>query len=1150
MSHDHPSVFIDPSGRRWRSVRRFAVGIGVVSTLVALGLVISIAIPPLLPSLRDARRAVGATRRSGLTTTRSERERLTARRRLAAALTLQPSPIAERPERLRVAANKKREASRADAPPAAANPVRPRLVVGFNVKWDDNSFAAYREHSEELDWVVSEWVFLGTNGDSLRFDVDARVLFVNATLPVAQRPRILAMVSNFDSRTGVFSTGDLRRLLERPAARRKAIAQLAAAAARYGLAGVAIDFEEVPSDLEGQWVSFLRELRTALAPAKRLVTATLAASVETTTAAAVAASCDYVFLMLYDEHYGRGDPGPVASQKWYDERATTLTKAVGASKAILALGAFGYDWNDAGGRLNGQAVTFQEMMGKVRARGAVVRFDPVALNPYAAWNDPDSTSHVAWFLDAATGWNHLSTVARLNVAGAALWRLGAEDPALWSLLDRDPTPPSPHEITSIPPGYQVEFDGTGELLRMEVPPTGGTRIVRTDPMRNLIVAESLTTYPSPWVIQRFGDAEGKVALTFDDGPDARWTPAILDTLKSRGVPATFFVVGRDVDEHPALLRRIYREGHEVGNHTYTHRNLALTAPWIARLELVANERLIETILDRRTALFRPPYFGDAEPTTADELEPVGIATRLGYITVGVHIDSEDWHLRDPAMIIAEVMRKRRDGNNIVLMHDSGGDRTATVAALGAIIDSLKARGDTLVLASELAGIPRDAAMPPLPRRSFVEHWVDKVAFGAIGATDWGLYWLFFSAVLLGVSRLLFIMVLAGIQRLRRRPVPHPGFAPPVTVVVPAYNEAKVIVHTVTSLLAQSYPGDLNVVVVDDGSPDETFAVASAAFVGHPQVSVYSKPNGGKASALTFGIARASADIVVCLDADTQFEPQTVAELVAPLADPRVGAVAGNAKVGNRINLVTRWQALEYVTSQNLDRRAFALLDCITVIPGAVGAWRKQVVMDVGGFRGDTLAEDQDLTIAVHKAGWSVAYAERAVAWTEAPDTLRGLARQRFRWSFGTLQCAWKHRDVLLRRRYGTLGWVALPNTWLFQLILTALSPLADLLFAYGLFSVWMTWQSFGESYALVDLYQILMFYAVFLVTDWMGAVIAFLMEPDEEYSLTWLIVLQRFAYRQVMYWVVLRSFVAAVRGRVVGWGSLERKATVVLEPGR
>jgi cellulose synthase/poly-beta-1,6-N-acetylglucosamine synthase-like glycosyltransferase len=316
------------------------------------------------------------------------------------------------------------------------------------------------------------------------------------------------------------------------------------------------------------------------------------------------------------------------------------------------------------------------------------------------------------------------------------------------------------------------------------------------------------------------------------------------------------------------------------------------------------------------------------------------------------------------------------------------------------------------------------------------------------------------------------------------------------------------------------------------------------------VRIFAKTNGGKASALNFGIAHAQHEIIIALDADTLFARDTVAELVQPLADERVAAVAGNAKVGNRINLVTRWQALEYVTSQNLDRRAFSLLDCITVVPGAVGAWRRSRVIEVGGFRDNTLAEDQDLTLALRRAGYSVAYADGAIAYTEAPDTLRGLAKQRFRWSFGTLQCTWKHRDAFFRRKYGSLGWIALPNVFLFQLLLPAISPIADLMFVLSIFSVWINAldHSVGGrlEYGLVNLEQVLTYYAVFLLVDWLAAVLAFLMEPEEDKQLTWLIFLQRFAYRQVMSWVVVRSFAAALSGRLVGWGKLDRKGTVEL----
>jgi cellulose synthase/poly-beta-1,6-N-acetylglucosamine synthase-like glycosyltransferase len=455
-------------------------------------------------------------------------------------------------------------------------------------------------------------------------------------------------------------------------------------------------------------------------------------------------------------------------------------------------------------------------------------------------------------------------------------------------------------------------------------------------------------------------------------------------------------------------------------------------------------------------------------------------------------------------------------------------------------------------------VPRDVAMPLLPRSSLALRLAELAVFGSFGLVEWALFWVFLVAMVLGIARLVIVLALAAIQRVRSHrhsmrldaaaAAGHPsvghGYAPPVSIIVPAYKEEKVIIKTITSLLSQEYRGTIEIVVVDDGSPDDTYDIAMEAYGSNPQVSVYTKPNGGKASALNYGIERARGDIVIGLDADTVFTTRTVAELVAPLADPRVGAVAGNAKVGNRINIVTQWQAVEYVTSQNTDRRAFSLLDCITVVPGAVGAWRKALVLEAGGFSDDTLAEDQDLTLEIRRRGHSIAYADEAIAYTEAPDTLRGLAKQRFRWSFGTLQCMWKHRDALFRPRYGTLGFIAMPNVWIFQLLFAALSPIADLMFVWSLLSIGLARMQHGDTFALLNLEKVLTFYAVFLFVDWLAAMVAFLMEPREDKRLTWLIVIQRFAYRQVMYWVVLRSFAAALRGRVVGWGSLERKATV------
>jgi cellulose synthase/poly-beta-1,6-N-acetylglucosamine synthase-like glycosyltransferase len=289
---------------------------------------------------------------------------------------------------------------------------------------------------------------------------------------------------------------------------------------------------------------------------------------------------------------------------------------------------------------------------------------------------------------------------------------------------------------------------------------------------------------------------------------------------------------------------------------------------------------------------------------------------------------------------------------------------------------------------------------------------------------------------------------------------------------------------------------------------------------------------------------ASHEVVVALDADTQFVATTISRLARWFVDPSIGAVAGNAKVGNRVNTVTRWQALEYVVAQNLERRALAALDTLTVVPGAVGAWRRETLNRLGGFPGETLAEDQDLTLHVQTKGYRVHFDPAAVAWTEAPATVSGLAKQRFRWAYGTLQCLWKYRRITFNPRYGELGLVALPQVWLFQILLTALAPVADLLLVWQLVGQWIAWSQHGSEFTSGNLQIVGYYYLAFVVVDLLAAAAGFLMEQDEDWSLLWWLVPQRFGYRQIMYYVVVRSLWTAAKGPFVGWGKLERHGTV------
>ena len=388
---------------------------------------------------------------------------------------------------------------------------------------------------------------------------------------------------------------------------------------------------------------------------------------------------------------------------------------------------------------------------------------------------------------------------------------------------------------------------------------------------------------------------------------------------------------------------------------------------------------------------------------------------------------------------------------------------------------------------------------------------------------------------------LIIGVLALIEKARPAPGDHREYQPMVSILIPAYNEEAVIVATVRSALASDYP-NLEIVVVDDGSVDRTNDIIHAEFSRDLRVNLIAQPNRGKPAALNHALTVAAGEIVVTIDADTSVNPDAVRKLVRNFADPRVAAVAGNVKVMNRNRWLTRWQALEYITSQNLEKRAFDLLNCIPVVPGAVGAWRADVVRSCAGFSKDTVAEDTDLTMTIRRQGWKILYDEDAIGYTEVPETMEALIRQRFRWTFGTIQAFWKHHDTLGRTKYGSLGWIALPNIFLFQILLPLVSPVIDFLFLLSLV-LWGLAQfritHLPQLWTAQDVERSLIFFAVFMVIDLMTCVIAFALEKNEDWTLLAPLLIQRFYYRQMMYVVLFRALKEAVSGRPVGWRGVE-----------
>jgi cellulose synthase/poly-beta-1,6-N-acetylglucosamine synthase-like glycosyltransferase len=405
--------------------------------------------------------------------------------------------------------------------------------------------------------------------------------------------------------------------------------------------------------------------------------------------------------------------------------------------------------------------------------------------------------------------------------------------------------------------------------------------------------------------------------------------------------------------------------------------------------------------------------------------------------------------------------------------------------------------------------------------------------------------IFILGIVMVSGRALIIGLLALIEKLRPDHAVMPNPPPSVTVLIPAHNEESVIVQTIASVLLSDLKA-LHIIVVNDGSSDRTGELLETNFSHEPRVRIIHQVNRGKAAALNVAMSLADTEIVVTIDADTEIEADAIGKLVRHFSDPTVGAVAGNVKVGNRSRWLTRWQALEYITSQNMEKRAFDLLNCITVVPGALGAWRKKAIEAAGGITADTVAEDADLTIAIRRLGWRVSYDEEAIAWTEAPETAGQLIRQRFRWTFGTLQSFWKHGDTLLRPKYGTLGWVALPNIFVFQLVLPLISPIIDLLFL-GSVLLWaverwhFTWLPTVQA-STDDLLRSVFFFIGFLLIDILTCVIAFALERKEDWTLLIPVLLQRFYYRQLMYVVLFRSVKEAVSGRPVGWRGVEPEA--------
>jgi cellulose synthase/poly-beta-1,6-N-acetylglucosamine synthase-like glycosyltransferase/spore germination protein YaaH/peptidoglycan/xylan/chitin deacetylase (PgdA/CDA1 family) len=1061
------------------------------------------------------------------------------------------------------------------------------IRAAFYVPWDAASFSSLRDFSRQIDLLYPDWLHVLTPDGRLQAVDDQTNKFFDVVqnnhvrsvddrvMPLVKAEdssmEVFPMVNNFDGSEFVAGITDF---LNNPTARANFRQQVGMFLSSDRFRGLMVDFEAFPKIGQPGYVALLNELSSDLHARGMKLYVSVPAHNEEFDYAAIAAPADGVVVMNYDEHYPGGESGAVSSQDWFVDNLKFVVNVIPRDKLICAIANYGYDWvlKPKKGKLPADAkdhsVSVQEAWLEARDSEEDVTFDDDALNPHFSYLDESSLRHDVWFLDAVTALNHMRAAQMLGIQTFALWRLGGEDRTLWRVWDMPGDPAAAAKLRSVPPGQDVDMEGQGEILRIEDKPTPGIRDLTIDAKTKVITDENFQSLPEPYRVGRYGYSPNKVVLTFDDGPDPEWTPQILDVLKREHATATFFLIGIQTDKFSGLAQRIYNEGHTIGNHTFTHPDVSNISNTYMKVELNLTERLFASLMGVRAKLMRPPYAIDEEPDTADQVRPLEIPQDMGYITVGNRIDPNDWTSNPrrsaeqiSSYVLSHLPPCKQDDlrcGNIVLLHDGGGNRAETVRALPMIIEGIRARGYEIAPVYELLGKNKADVMAPLPTGQRWAARLDRLGFWLFDVAVTGITVIFFLGDILMTGRLLFIGAAAVYDRLAEKifgkPAEVASYKPKVAILIPAYNEEKVIERTIRAALNSNYP-NLRVIVIDDGSRDRTLEVARSAFVAEEaagQVLILTKANSGKAEALNYGIEHIEdAELFVGIDADTIIAHDAISRLVPHFINPKVGAIAGNAKVGNRVNLWTRWQALEYITSQNFERRALDVLGAVSVVPGAIGAWRVSAVREAGGYQIDTVAEDADLTMALLRLGYRVEYEDMALAYTEAPTNANGLMRQRFRWSFGILQAVYKHRGVFARK--GALGFVALPNIVIFQILLPLVSPLIDIMFAFGAIWYFIQKHFHPDSTDPASFHKLVAFFLAFLVIDFLASALAFALErrrPDDTED-PWLLSqvwLQRFAYRQLFSVVLFKTLKRALEGRRFAWDKLERTAAVNYVP--
>lgn len=954
-------------------------------------------------------------------------------------------------------------------------------LTGYVVSDNDNAINGVDSASQTVTHLAATGAYIASDGTFAYLGVQNALL--HAHLGGARAQLVLQNFNLASTNPNAdFSPVLAHRMLVSAASRAAYIKALMQVLNTEHWDGVVVDFEVVAAADQPNFSRFLDELHKTLAGKLRLTVAVPVPDVNYPPSMVYDLShigkiADAVNVMTYNKSDPSGAAGPIAPLDWVKSTIQQLESVIPKNKIQLGISGYGYVWGPG-------VKTYTNTIWPKQARAIVAKTKSKAIwdATAAEWHAtlPDGT--VMWWDDARSYEARVQLAQQLGIEGAAIWEVSQADP-----------------------------------LTSKVP---GVTIARVAP--NATPGRSID----------FVNATGLVALTFDDGPDPTWTPKILAVLHKYKVPATFFVVGQMAQRYHSIISNEVASGSIVANHTYTHLDLNTVPRWRALTEINLDSWVIHGITGRTPKLFRSPY-GSQELSDTNSNAHRNLAKSLGLEPVGWNVETSDWARPGVATIV------RRATQNIpheatILMHDGGGNRQQTVQALNILIPKLLKEGYVFTTVDHL-----DASLTQPYESVPTTFWGVTASVASIASYRlWIAFmdvfnWILAALAILSLIRLAlnWIFALRYQRTLKATRLANPN-APmgTVAVVIPAHNEALTIVKTLSSMTSLWTKPD-TIIVAENGSKDATAERAREFAAQHPELNIKVREYGpvGKAGALNAALAETDCEFIVVLDADTVIHEAFLDAAIPFFADPTVGAVAGNVRVGNTKKVLAKLQALEYGVSLALDRSAQAELGVVSVVPGAAGAFRKTAVEGVGGWPGRTLVEDTDLTVLLHQAGWKIPYEPLAISFTEAPESSGEVIKQRKRWAFGSIEVVAIYANKIFHRRSGRLGMLGLPWLLLSQVILPAAGPIVDL------YLIWLLL----EGYPLQAIGMLVLGIAGESISAGWA-----LRKSDMPMRWLWLLPLSRIWWRTLLLISATSSVRSWLQGRSLAWSKLKRKNSV------